>query len=361
MSRLVVAIPVRDEEKRIEGCLRALARQSRPPDDIVLLLNNCTDGTAEVVKAMPEVSHRIHLIECELDGPSASAGMARGLAMQYAASLIDDGAILTTDADAVVPPHWVQANLQALQQGADAVCGQALIDPVEALHIPSHLHEDDAREVAYARLLDEMESRILPDPADPWPRHREDSGASIGISAAAFRRIGGVPRLPSGEDRALIRALRMIDARVRHDPSLRVVVSGRIEGRAPGGMADAIRRRILQQDEFVDDTIEPARLAFLRLRMKRRFKLLWEQPEELTLLQFAERLAIAPSLVEAAVDAAHFGLGWSRIEQSSPVLRPQRVRFAELHRQTEIAQGILRRLSDRQSSGDWYSAELTAA
>jgi hypothetical protein len=361
MSRLVVAIPVRDEEKRIEACLRALARQSRPPDDVVLLLNNCTDGTAEVVRRMPEVSHRIHLVECSLDGPSASAGVARGLAMHYAASLIDDGAILTTDADAVVPPHWVQANLQALQQGADAVCGQAVIDPVEALLIPSHLHGDDAREVAYARLLDEMESRILPDPADPWPRHREDSGASIGITAAVFRRVGGVPRLPSGEDRALIKALRMIDARIRHDPSMRVVVSGRIEGRAPGGMADAIRRRILQQDEFVDDSIEPARLVFLRLRMKRKFKLLWEQPEELTLLQFAKRLAIAPGLVEAAIDASYFGHAWSSVEQSSPVLRPQRVRFVELDGQTEIAQGILRRLSDLPSAGDWYPAELTAA
>jgi GT2 family glycosyltransferase len=361
MSKLVVAIPVRDEAKRIEGCLRALSRQSRPPDDVVLLLNNCTDGTAEFVRATSQPCYRLHLIECDLDGPSASAGVARGLAMQYAAALIDDGAILTTDADAVVPAHWVEANLRALQQGADAVCGQAVIDPIEALLIPPHLHEDDAREVAYARLLDEMESRILPDPADPWPRHREDSGASIGISAAMFRRVGGVPRLPSGEDRALIRALRMMDARVRHDPSMSVVVSGRIEGRAPGGMADAIRRRILQQDEFVDDSIEPARLAFLRLRMKRRFKLLWEQPEELTLLQFAERLAIAPNLVETAIDAPYFGQAWSRIEQSSPVLRPQRVRFAELDQQTEIAQAILRRLSNPPGYGEWYSAELTAA
>jgi hypothetical protein len=362
MSRLVVvAIPVRDEAKRIGTCLRALARQSTPADHVVLLLNNCTDGTAAVVKALPEARHRLHLVECNLHGPSASAGIARGLAMRYAASLIEEGVILTTDADAEVPADWVEANLEAMTRGADAVCGRAVIDPIEALLIPPHLHEDDAREVAYGQLLDEIGSMILPDPADPWPRHREDSGASIAITAAMFRRVGGVPSLPSGEDRALIRNLRMIDARVRHDPNISVVVSGRIEGRAQGGMADAIRRRIVKQDEFVDDGIEPARLAFLRMRMKRRFKLLWDQPAEISVRQFAELLAIAPSVVEDAVDASYCGLGWSTVEQSSPILLPRRVRFVDLPQEMEMAQGIHRRLSYRPGSGDWYPAELTAA
>lgn len=362
MSRfVVVAIPVRDEANRIGGCLRALVRQSIPPDYVVLLLNNCTDSTAEVVRAMPEARHRLHLVECVLEGPSASAGVARGLAMQHAASLMEDGVILTTDADAEVPADWVEANLQALRQGADAVCGRAVIDPIEALLIPRHLHQDDAREVAYGRLLDEMESTILPDPVDPWPRHREDSGASIAITAAMFRRVGGVPPLPSGEDRALIRTMRMMDARVRHHPAISVVVSGRIEGRAQGGMADAIRRRIVQQDEFVDDSLEPARIAFLRMRMKRRFKLLWEQPSKIGLRQLAERLAIDRSVVEDAVEAPYFGLAWSRVEQSSPILLPIRVRFVDLSREMKIAQRILRRLSSDPHTGEWYPAEITAA
>ena len=118
MSRLVVvAIPVRDEANRIGGCLRALARQSVPADHVVLLLNNCTDGTAEVVKALPRAPHRLHLIECSLDPSSASAGVARGLAMKYAAALIRKGAILTTDADAEVPDNWVEANLASDEAG----------------------------------------------------------------------------------------------------------------------------------------------------------------------------------------------------------------------------------------------------
>ena len=122
----VVAIPLRDEAKRIGGCLAALSRQTVPADHVVLLLNNCRDGTAEVVKASPKASHRLHVVECELEGSSASAGVARGLAMNHSASLIDDGVILTTDADAEVPENWIEANLRAIEEGSDAVCGKAV-------------------------------------------------------------------------------------------------------------------------------------------------------------------------------------------------------------------------------------------
>ena len=85
------------------------------------------------------------------------------------------------------------------------------------------------------------------------------------LRASMLRRVGGVPCLHSGEDRALIGRLRLIDARVRHDPQISVIVSGRIEGRAQGGMADTMRRRMVKQDEFADDRVEPAWAAFDRL------------------------------------------------------------------------------------------------
>jgi GT2 family glycosyltransferase len=357
VSDAVIAIPVRDEAKRIGTCLAALTRQTVPARHVVLLLNNCTDGTADVVKAAPPGPHHLHIVECRLEGASASAGVARSLAMDYAASLIGDGVILSTDADAEMPENWVEANLRAIHEGADAVCGQAVIDPFEALLIPEHLHEDDAREVAYGRLLDEVASIVLPDPADPWPRHREDSGASIAITASMFRCVGGVPPLASGEDRALIARLRCIDARVRHHPRIRVMVSGRTEGRAPGGMADTIRRRMVKQDEFADDCLEPARAAFYRLRMRRRFGVLWSHPTKPGLLGLAKLLATDPNILEDALATPYLGQGWSQVERATPLLSPRRVRFAELARETHIALDIRRSLINRVR----YSDELTAA
>ena len=51
----VVAIPVKDEAERLPNCLQALAAQEGVDFGdiaVVLLLNNCTDGTADVVRAM---------------------------------------------------------------------------------------------------------------------------------------------------------------------------------------------------------------------------------------------------------------------------------------------------------------------
>ena len=355
---IVVAIPARDEAQRIGRCLHALARQTVPADHVVLLLNNCTDGTAAAARAQTQLDKVppswLCTVECSLPTPYASAGMARSLAMDHAARLAQNGVLLTTDADAEVAPDWVERNLAGLAAGADAVCGMAVIDPEEARLIPQHLHADDAREVAYGRLLDEIGSMLLPDAADPWPRHSEESGASLAIPEAVFRQVGGVPDVASGEDRALITRLRSMDARVRHDPGIAVVVSGRIEGRAPGGMADTMQRRMVQQDEFVDERIEPALEAFRRLRMQEQLHALRRglrcgqhrelymealQPRESdpAVQRLAWALAVAPCKVVEAVVSPWYGAGWAALEAESPTLLRRRVAFCDLPRETARA------------------------
>ncbi len=272
----VVAIPAWNEAERIADCLSALGNQTRPLAGGVLLANNCIDGTEAIARRVT-LPFRLDIRSVALPPEQAHAGMARRLAMQHAADLAGpDGVVLTTDADAIVPPDWVELNLDAVCAGADAVCGKAMIDPREAELIPPHLHADDALECQYADLLDAIAEALCPDPADPRPRHIEASGASLAVTAAAFDRVGGVPLVATGEDRALVAALAGIDAQIRHDPAIRVTVSGRIVGRAPGGMADTIRRRIVQQDEFSDAQLEPAVDAYRRADFRRRVWAAWD-------------------------------------------------------------------------------------
>jgi glycosyltransferase involved in cell wall biosynthesis len=120
----VVAIPVRDEEKKIGSCLTALARQTVFADHLLLLLNNCVDGTAPAIQQSAQAASHVHVIECSLPASSANAGVARALAMTHGAALIDSGVVLTTDADAEVPESWIQANLETIHNGA-AACGDA--------------------------------------------------------------------------------------------------------------------------------------------------------------------------------------------------------------------------------------------
>lgn len=237
-------------------------------------------------------------------------------------------------------PIWIAANLAALQAGADAVAGRAVIDPDEATAIPPHLHEDDAKECAYADLLDELQARLEPDPADPWPRHTEHSGASLAVSRNAYERAGGIPSVPIGEDRAFITAMQSIDARIRHAPEVVVTVSGRLHGRAEGGMADTMRRRIIRQDEYVDDRLEPAAHRLRRIAARIRFRAAWRTgiPD----FALAERLRISPAMTVTATRQPFCGAGWQMIERASPLLAPRPLRRDQLCRETYRVQRLLR-------------------
>ncbi|MDR3530072.1 MAG: glycosyltransferase family A protein [Rhodopila sp.] len=343
-SNIVVAIPVRDEAARIRPCLIALNQQMRVPDGVVLMLNNCTDETETITRAMiPKLRFPLDIISRDLPLAQADAGHARGLAMDVAAERAgSSGVLLTTDADSTVPPDWVIRNLASLRQGVDIVCGRAVIDPIEAAVIPAHLHADDALECRLIALLDDVAWMLDPEPHDPPLRHTEASGATLAVTVAAFHRVGGIPAMASGEDRAFVRALWMMDARVRHDPTIQVTVSGRVEGRAPGGMADAIRRRIVQQDEFADEMAEPAMDAYLRYSLRQRVRRVWRGLADPAL---AGDLGLSWAKVATAVADRYFGGAWAKLEAASPVLQRRRVRFTELPAEIETARMLRHRLT----------------
>jgi GT2 family glycosyltransferase len=343
-NHTIVAIPARDEADRIGPCLIALNQQIQPPDAVVLLLNNCTDATETTARTIaPTLRYRLDIVSANLPPPQANAGHARRQAMQLAADRAGSNSVLlTTDADSVVPPDWILRNFTALRKGADIVCGRAIIDPVEAAMIPPALHADDALECRLIGLLDDLAWALDPEPHDPPARHTEASGASLAVRTEAFRRVGGIPAIPAGEDRAFVRALWLMDARVRHDPAIRVTVSGRIVGRAPGGMADAIRRRMVQQDEFADDQAEPASDAFRRYGLRQRVRQAWGGSVDNTL---ARDLTISPATLTLALTNRFFGAAWAVVESASPILQRHRVRFVDLPQEIAAAQALLHQLA----------------
>jgi hypothetical protein len=249
--------------------------------------------------------------------------------------------LLTTDADAVVAPDWVVRNVEALRRGADVVCGRAIIDPVDAAAIPAHLHADDALERRLIALLDDLAWVLDPEAHDPPSRHTEASGASLAVRARIFRRAGGIPAIASGEDRAFVRLLWMMDAKVRHDPAIQVMVSGRIVGRAQGGMADTIRRRIGQQDEFSDDQAEPASDALGRYGLRYRVRLAWSGQAD---AELAKDLAVSAEQLKLALAHGFFGKAWASLEALSPILQRRRVRFVDLPAEIAAAEVMLRGL-----------------
>ena len=274
--RILVAIPVKNEVDRIGPCLKALATQRRrdggpcAPFEVLLFVNNSDDGTADVATRLASsLPFPLVVTEATLVGPHASAGGARRRAMEAAAQRLLDhagpdampddvpGILLTTDADSRVPPDWIDSNVAAIAAGVDAVAGTVALDPDDEAALPAALKARGALEARYERLVCALETRLDPQPHDPWPRHPTESGASLAVTLSSFRAVGGVPDLALGEDRALVAALRDAGYRIRHDPGITVITSGRLEGRAAGGCADTMRLRIERPEALCDPYLRP--------------------------------------------------------------------------------------------------------
>ncbi|WP_291367672.1 glycosyltransferase [Acetobacter sp. UBA5411] len=268
--RRIVAIPACNEAEHIVPCLLALARQEGPkPHKVVLWVNNTQDTTCErALSLLPKLPYELDVVSVTYSPDNAHAGRARRDAMCHATlGAPADALLFTTDADAEVASDWMQKTLEAFSRyNVAAVFGRALLLPDEALKIPAHLHQDDDREQAYGALLEQITAKMNPEPHDPWPRHAEHSGASIAVTHEAWKQVGGIPLTPSGEDRAFYHALRRGHFPVRHSPDVKVYVSARFVGRARGGMAETLARRIIAQDDCIDEALETVSARMLRAR-----------------------------------------------------------------------------------------------
>ena len=138
--------------------------------------------------------------------------------------------------------------------------------------------------------------------------------ATLAVTSEAYRRVGGLPCVPLGEDKALIAQLVSHDAKIRFCSAIEVTTSGRINGRAPGGVADTLRLRSGDPDAFCD---EPVRVAMRRARWRGRLR---HSGELAGAPGWAVALGIAPDAGRCMSSAETFGKSWSAVEAASPVL-----------------------------------------
>lgn len=193
-----VVVPAHNEQRRIGACLAALRLTGAP---VVVVADACRDRTAEVAGGYGAIVVRT---------TARNVGEARALGV---AELIRRGArwIATTDADTLVPPCWLRAQLRLAALGWDAVAGSVVV--ADWTGHPPWLHGLYGRRYAGPGL----------------------HGANLGFTAAAYASVGGFAHLPTGEDRALVVALERAGHRVLRTREVSVVTSARRDYRAPGG------------------------------------------------------------------------------------------------------------------------------
>ena len=230
----LVVIPARDEAERIEACLEALRGQGA---DALVVANNCRDATAALAAESGAA-----VVGCEVPhggvGAARRLGVAQGLALMVGAR-----AILTTDADCLVAPDWVASNLRHLDEGAAAVCGLVLPIAEEHAALPAALLRRAALEDRFLDLKAELERHFT-----GRAGHEQTPGASLAFRPGAYAAAGGFDPTPTHEDRAIILRLKAAGMPVVHAREVTVRASCRLEGRAPGGMAAALRERSADPD-----------------------------------------------------------------------------------------------------------------
>ena len=346
----IVAIPARNEAERIARCLSALAvqrdRLGAPITPghfgVLLLVNNSTDGTADVArKLVPNLPYPLEILEASLLR-NATAGGARRRAMQEAAERLGkgsaNGVLLTTDADSLVTPTWFIDNLHHLDSGVDCVAGYIDAEPAEIVSLGASFLARGRLEDTYLRLVAEIYALCDPRAYDPWPNHRVSSGASLAVTLAAYEAVGGMPDKALGEDAAFTTLLDQRGFKVCHPLDVSVVTSCRLNGRATGGAADTMRYRRETPDAPCDDDLEPAVKTLLRASLRGFLRKAYQQDgieQALSRLLGRGRLDRAASLPFLEM--------WREIEARHPKLQKRTpLRPSDLPRQIAAANFILR-------------------
>lgn len=152
----------------------------RVPVTVIVVLDTCTDGSAAVANAHPARGVETVVVHARCVGAARAAGMAELLRRQP----VQGTWLATTDADSVVPPHWLLAQRDHAGQGARVVAGTITVQD----------WQDRSRAVRDRAHRDYHAAA-----------HRHIHGANLSFYADAYCAAGGFAQLSCHEDVSTLR------------------------------------------------------------------------------------------------------------------------------------------------------------
>ncbi len=107
MPKVVCLIPAHNEEDCLPDALYSLTKQTRRPDRIVVVADNCTDRTIEVVQPY-RVGFCVEVIET-VGNRHKKAGALNQALGEILPSLEDEDTILVMDADSFLDKRFIES------------------------------------------------------------------------------------------------------------------------------------------------------------------------------------------------------------------------------------------------------------
>jgi hypothetical protein len=184
---------------------------------LVVVADACRDRTVQVAR-------RGGATVVSINAGSAGAARAAGAREVLRRTGHLDPAnvwLATTDADTLVPAHWLRQQVRHASQGWDAIVG--------TIQVADWSGYPPGTRSLFRERYEGVDAGTGP--------HGHVHGANLGFRASAYLSAGGFPDLATAEDHALVAALSADGSRVLRTRALPVVTSARREARAPRGFS----------------------------------------------------------------------------------------------------------------------------
>jgi len=332
-----IAFPAHNDADRIAASLAALARQRdvvMADGAIVVFASNCNDDTPRIARECRQPC-LLHVVQHNTASDDGSTGEARHLAMAQARlRLRDDGILLTTDANVIVDNAWISDMLTCFaDRRIDVVAGAISPYNDETAQNSGAAQAIAALERRYWDLIMAVEDAIDPQLHDPAPRHCQESGSNLGIRAAMFDAVGGIPIAPVGEVRAMIDAVRARDGWIRHANPPHATASMPQRASMDDSVAPTSRHQIKSKIWW------PAAIVERRLTLRKAARAAYARGE-------FSNWAVQHGVPDWPAQP-HFGSSWAGFAARSPGLTPTPVDRAALPAQIAMLEYVLAHTIDR--------------
>ena len=113
--RLTVLVPAHNESVTIAATLQSLWGQTRPPDKVVVVADNCTDDTAEIARR-----HGAEVFTT-VDNTDKKAGALNQALSEMFAGIEERDVAMIMDADSVIVPEFLQTAMGRLESDPDLI------------------------------------------------------------------------------------------------------------------------------------------------------------------------------------------------------------------------------------------------
>jgi glycosyltransferase involved in cell wall biosynthesis len=180
-----VIIPTHDRTDLLSKCLDSLLELHYPRYEIIIVDNApATNATVELIEKYAQKAPHISYVREDRQGPSWARN--RGI-------MIAKGEILAfTDDDVVVDSYWLAELVRGFKEDTNVVCVTGLVLPMELDTTAQFLFEETGGyNKGYKRRIYEFNDNEAQLSLHPYLADRFGTGASMALSAAFLRSIGG--------------------------------------------------------------------------------------------------------------------------------------------------------------------------